>query len=801
MSFSSLLSLLLLCSATLVLAQQKGQTSSHFPLSQVLVGEEALLNIQTFNEELSGNLVASEESALEFRALPRDILGSQTVATNIGVSSSLPGVIKVPSFSVPLESGEKTSNAFELEAFPQDVLEWRTLNIDSKIYQVGIALLHPSGTIYAGQSIPLTAKILLPTELPIRSIGIAELEKDNIGAWRMEAPLPPNYNQRVSPRNPNALQPRQIQIGNKSYQVINYTTFASPLKDGPVTLGPGKTQGLQVQVTSSQRSRGFFSSFSSSVNLDLELPQISFTAAPLPANAPADFQGAIGDFTLESSVDITKEHQPGDPVLVELTVSGQGNLDTLAAPSISGPESNWKMYPTSRNDTGNERRSNQGSVSFTQILRPLVPIKAVPPFTLSFFNPKTKSYQTLRSEPIPLNLSPLLNTATNEPPEAGLIPVAEMQDILSVIQPQAFSPSKSFSLRFWWQVIPALLAGALLFLLIKRHLPKLPSKDKQKDEISSQFRELEKEKDPAQFLRTATRLAEGNELITDDFLKQLQTERDQTCFVPDSKTTELASSRRSEIIKGLRERLSLIILLFSLTSLLPNSAEAFSDQALKAWENEDYQNALEAYELALKDENEKKPDLLYNIGNCYYRLGEPGKAGLYYARALKLAPQHPEALQNRKFLERKIGTFSGETADEVQKALNLSRSRILSSHLLLLMMWIFILALLARILWPTHAVKGWSLGLLIGSFCASLLFGYLYLSATLADDTPFEADAIFVNKDTTEVRSEPSAGGSTILDATPATTCRILAQRGQWTYIELPDESRGWVEESNLDHI
>ena len=98
-------------------------------------------------------------------------------------------------------------------------------------------------------------------------------------------------------------------------------------------------------------------------------------------------------------------------------------------------------------------------------------------------------------------------------------------------------------------------------------------------------------------------------------------------------------------------------------------------------------------------------------------------------------------------------------------------------------------------------MKGWSLGLLIGSFCASLLFGYLYLSSTLADGTPFEADAIFVNKDTTEVRSEPSAGGSTILDATPATTCRILAQRGQWTYIELPDESRGWVEESNLDRI
>ena len=799
MSFSSLLSLLLLCSATLVLAQQKGQTSSHFPLSQVLVGEEALLNIQTFNEELSGNLVASEESALEFRALPRDILGSQTVATNIGVSSSLPGVIKVPSFSVPLESGEKTSNAFELEAFPQDVLEWRTLNIDSKIYQVGIALLHPSGTIYAGQSIPLTAKILLPTELPIRSIGIAELEKDNIGAWRMEAPLPPNYNQRVSPRNPNALQPRQIQIGNKSYQVINYTTFASPLKDGPVTLGPGKTQGLQVQVTSqSQRSRGFFSSFSRSYNLKLEIPQTTFSAKPLPKGAPPEFRGAVGTFDLQASIDITNELKPGDPVLVDLKVSGKGNLDTLASPLLDAPESHWKVYPPSRNGEDNDRRTNQGSTSFTQILRPLVPIKEVPAFTLSYFDPKTASYRILRSEPIPLNLSPLSTNSTNTP-EAGLVPIAEMTDILGLIEPKPFQASRPVQLSLWWQVLPALLVASLGYLLLKRQLnQQRQQKDSSQDELKQNLKKLEQLTEANSFLRTATHLAETNGLENDHFLQELCAERDRNCFQLNETPPELSSSRRKEILTGLKKRLSQIIILLSLLAAWsPLPTEAFHNEAQAAWDNGNYQEALDAYQLSQKDS--ATPDLHFNIGNCYYRLEQPGLAGLHYQRALKLDPHHPESLQNLSFLERVVGTIPSPNDERPLWAQKLSLT--LLNHLLLAIMWLFLIALLIRFVRPTSRIKNWSTAGLITSTFLALLLGTIHFFHPGSKTSTPPSDAIFVGNTTTEVRTEPSAAGSSIFEINPATTCHILAVRGDWSYIELPDRTRGWVSSTVLEKI
>lgn len=780
------------------LAQQDGDLFTAFPLQQVLVGEEALLNIQVTGEQPNDRVSAQEESSLNFRALQPDVIPHSNIfCANIGVSSTTAGTFNVPSFNIPLEDGVKSTDSFTMEVFGTERIQWQTLSISDQSYQIGTTLLSPTGPIYAGQAVPITAKVLFPVDLPNGSTGFAEIEKDNIGAWRLETPIPPNYNQQVSPRSPNALRPREVRINGQTYRVINYVTFAAPLKDGPVTVGPGKIQGLQVQVRSQEPRTGFFSSFSRSYNLEIELPEITFTAKALPKGAPKGFRGAVGDFTLSASLDITTELKPGDPVIVDLEVKGKGNLDTLAAPVIDTPESNWKLYPSSRNEKEGSRRSNQGSVSFSQILRPLVPIKEVPPFTLAFFNPETSQYETLRTEPIPLNLAPASGTSDGVP-QAGLIPIAEMQDILGLIEPQGFKARKPFQIGLWWQILPALIVLALAGLIIQRQLPNLRKSDPNKDRIQKELTELSTITDSDAFLRSAAHLAESNECADHDFLKELLEERDHRCFQPDSAKAELTKSQKSEILAKLRELLCQLVLFLGLfIAWSPSSAEAFHAEAQAAWEEGNYQEALDAYELALTDQ--ATPDLLYNIGSCHYRLDEPGLAALFYRRALALNPRHPEARQNLAFLERKMGAIPPLASDYPQWAQKLSLATL--TAILLLLMWLFLIALLARFARPSSRVQRLStLGLIFTAITALIFIIVRFFHPGDEESLP-TPNAVLTHNVATEVRTEPSAGGSVILNASPSTACRILTNRGNWSYIELPNETRGWIASEVLERI
>ena len=523
----------------------------------------------------------------------------------------------------------------------------------------------------------------------------------------------------------------------------------------------------------------------------------------------------MGDFTLEASLDLSNELKPGDPVMVNLQIAGKGNLDTLAAPRLDAPDSHWKTYPPSRTEKEGSRRSNQGVVEFTQILRPLVAIKEVPPFTLSFFNPKTAAYEVLTSSPIPLNLSPLTSESSGIP-QAGLVPVAEMKDILGLIEPKPFTPASTFRIGLWWQILPAIVVALLGFLLIKRQLPRLKKDESRKQEIQNDLQELTKNKEAHAFLRAANNLADRHEVKEDEFIQGLREERDQRCFQPDEADSELSSSRRKEILTGLRERLTqLALIAATLFIFLPHSAEAGPDKAQAAWSEGNYQEALDAYQLLVKEK--ATPDLLYNMGDCYYRLNQPGKAALYFRRALKLDPEHPEALQNLAFIENKMGAISdplsnaptwlkqmGVTRDKINPAWTRKLTLPILRNLFLAAIWLSVIALLLRLVFTSRASRKLSQLGLIAFPTLALIFGIIYLyhpGDPLAEAS--DADAVITASKDAPVRTEASSGGSEILIAKPSTPCLVRTVRGDWTYIELLnfERTRGWIQSSSLEKI
>src|SRR5262249_38612339 len=153
-------------------------------------------------------------------------------------------------------------------------------------------------------------------------------------------------------------QPRENleTIGGRTYQVYTFKTAIAAARPGKFEIGPVTAKAVVVlprRPSTSPRtpprspfdlfnlddpfSDPFFSDPFESRGERTELPIRSETATlnvkPLPTNAPPNFSGAIGNFTM--AVDAKpKTVQVGDPITVTSTISGRGNFDRMNGPAL-----------------------------------------------------------------------------------------------------------------------------------------------------------------------------------------------------------------------------------------------------------------------------------------------------------------------------------------------------------------------------------------------------------------------------------------------------------------------------------
>ncbi len=156
---------------------------------------------------------------------------------------------------------------------------------------------------------------------------------------------------------------------------------------------------------------------------------------PLPtANAPANFSGAVGQYTMTVNVGPTNI-ATGDPITVRVQITGRGALDALTLPE-QGAWHDFKAYPPTAKVETSDPMGLQGTKTFEQIIAPQsTDITELPPFSFSFFDPDARKYQTLTRPGIKLTVRPGGNTpapviaATTKttsdtpPPQQDIVPI------------------------------------------------------------------------------------------------------------------------------------------------------------------------------------------------------------------------------------------------------------------------------------------------------------------------------------------------------------------------------------------
>lgn len=100
------------------------------------------------------------------------------------------------------------------------------------------------------------------------------------------------------------------------------------------------------------------------------------------------------------------------------------------------------------------------------------------------------------------------------------------------------------------------------------------------------------------------------------------------------------------------KRLILSTIIAIITSIFGAVASTLTEQADSAYMAENYQMAAAIYNKILKEEG-SSASLYYNLGNCYYRLGENGKAIVAYERSLRLDPTSADTRDNLEFVNGK----------------------------------------------------------------------------------------------------------------------------------------------------
>jgi hypothetical protein len=130
----------------------------------------------------------------------------------------------------------------------------------------------------------------------------------------------------------------------------------------------------------------------------------SFKVKQLPAGAPKNFKGLVGELSLTQKTD-KKVIPTNDAVTTRITIKGSGNIASMEDISLKYPSTFEALPPTGSEKINSTPFGFSGYKTFEFIAIPRQPGKfKIPSVEIPYFNPKIKKYQTLKSQPVQIKV-------------------------------------------------------------------------------------------------------------------------------------------------------------------------------------------------------------------------------------------------------------------------------------------------------------------------------------------------------------------------------------------------------------
>lgn len=291
------------------------------------------------------------------------------------------------------------------------IIEGKTYKSLGKKIEVTAAVDKPNGQMtiddMADESLHLVAEVSKTNPYLNEALSVVYklYVSPSISVSKYHALDNPKYNNFWSQDIPVSI--RNAQNGTykgKNYRyVILKRVVLYPQKSGKLEIEP---LSLDVTVDVPTNKRDFFGGrIYSQTNKTVSAGRRTINVKELPSEGkPADFSGAVGDF--DFSVTTSKKSlNASESLQAKVEVNGKGNLKLFQLPEPNLPASLEVYEPEFDEKIRTTLSGMQGKVSNNYTIVPSFKGKyPIPSISFSYFDPKAKTYRTLSSEEVVIDV-------------------------------------------------------------------------------------------------------------------------------------------------------------------------------------------------------------------------------------------------------------------------------------------------------------------------------------------------------------------------------------------------------------
>lgn len=306
------------------------------------------------------------------------------------------GTFNIGAASIKVKGANYTSNALSINVLPPDKAaeaaggtgSGQSASIGKDDYFVRMEVSDRS--VYEQEGFLVTFKLYAARMCGLDNAKFPEFE--GFLAQEIEQP------------NPQWIQAHYN--GRNYFTVVLKQTVLYPQRSGKLTIESGKFDAV-IRVPTQRKIRSIFDDFADTydnVKKILVSSPVTIDVKALPSGKPASFSGAVGNFTMTSDIN-SNNVKTNDAVTIKLKITGNGNIKLIKNPEVVFPNDFDIFDPKVETDVKTTAAGVSGSKTIEYMAIPrYVGDFEIPAISFSYFDPKSATYKTLKSEPYKLHV-------------------------------------------------------------------------------------------------------------------------------------------------------------------------------------------------------------------------------------------------------------------------------------------------------------------------------------------------------------------------------------------------------------
>ncbi len=342
-------------------------------------------------------ILSGPSQSSSFQWINGNMLSKKSLSWTISPKKT--GDLLIPKFEINIDGKKFFTNEIQIKVYDSDNRKPLKQNANQKSPIIFIVAEPEKQKLVKGEQVNVEYKLYSKANL--RQYSFKAKPKGQ-GFWREEL---------YEPKQPKF---KEIDYNGEKYNVSTiYRIALFPTNIGELTLDQ-LILSCSIQTQSSRKDFSLFddffndSFFSRTQEKIISSNSVTFLVEDIPQeNKPLNFSGAVGTFTISSSVD-TNVVMVNEPLTFNLKLSGTGNLDLFEIIEPDFP-SGLEVFPPKSSFVKDPFRDKISGVKTWEYI--IIPRNAeeiiIPSIEISFFNPIIANWESSKTDKI--NIQVLAN--------------------------------------------------------------------------------------------------------------------------------------------------------------------------------------------------------------------------------------------------------------------------------------------------------------------------------------------------------------------------------------------------------